>query len=511
MQSVEMSKSEQEINVVSGGIKNTVWGKILWNSSVYFNSLLAENWLKYCDSYSDFDMKKDKNAITLENYKRQRKNIVDVGNLLKTEIRKLSFESTRVYSDYIKLEPPQELVSIARQYELAKIEGNHEAVESLSKGAEEYCRIIGERKEKENLYQSVRNHKGELELKHSRFINKNREKTKRLASKIRALDKIVKKCEITKAKNITEDRDELYRFFKSDALAERLLITVHSILKRINNFSFRTGFSNTEKEQVAEQYFNLLIKSSFNFDYIIACYRENNGTLERIPNEELVKTIYNGYFLTLKGSMAKAFFSVYNERNNKQSFDDRQILDDGNEGDNLNWLSNPENRNRNKGWKNGNSFKPKMILDQYVVDDSLKSFWNHVSNHLLDNIDAMAADLFSVYRGRYSEGFYIKEKEKGMKTILVKVIQKINIELMAGKVLGVKLNHIIVDSVGGMENRTEKMFFINSITTTIKTYMCKYFAENLGNIVGSEVDMLFSEGKTKELYNTITDRLGTRK
>lgn len=499
------SKQENEIKDVSKSIRNSTWGNTLWSSCIYFNNLLAENWLKYCEAYSNFELKKTKNEITLSNLKRAKEKLSKYIESIRNDVRKSSKRMTAAYSDYIALEIDNNLVKSARKYKLAQKRNDTELLLQFSKDMEDYNKAIKLRSDKKQEYESAREYNHEMELKYKLFMEKNKDKTRHLTSKIKKIQKLVDKCKLLNNYDFEQDKEHLYEFFKSQRLAERLLITTHSILNKLHGYSFKTIFSNSEKERVVELYFDHIMKSRFNFDYIIACYSVDNEKVEKISDNELVKTIYNGYFLTLKGGLSNAFYKVLNERKNTISLN--ETIGDDNDGgatEKINLYSNPQNRK--SGFITDSSlFKPKMILNQYVVDDATKNYWTILQNELLKNTQIMSDEFCHEYMIKYNLKTQCKDDIKNIADVFANIIKKINSELMSDRTLGIKLAHIIVDTIGGVENRNERVFFVDTINKIMRKHICKHFMSIIKNSIGSETDIMFSEEKTQQLFYQFAD------
>lgn len=486
-----------EMKERADALKITPWGEILWRTCQYVNSKLADRWENYSIASSVSNDEK-----LLNNLVEEKELIAKKTLSLKEEISGLSKAVTASYRQYINSGPDKNLIRLCREYKQSYASG--EQLNDLQKSyVDNYKKSIGERSANELNYQNAKKNLTEATESYNGHIKANTANLRSITSKINMLTRRIKKNHLVTPPDIDGDRNRLLTILNSDKLTNRLFLASYAILSKHSVGIFNNVFSMSEKENVMEGYFNELIKCTLNYDFIVGCYHPVDGKLIMMDEEMILDKIYLGYYSTLKGCMIKSFQNVYNEHFNKDSLNGIVANHNDDDASKEDWLCNPANRS-NASFENcfAGTMSPRMISNRYVVDEHTCAFWKNLQNYLFDNIGIMTKRMASAYIEQYPDGYFTNAENTTnvMSDALMTIIKRIDAELTSKQTIGTKLNHIIMDAFKNMVCGTEKKYLIENTKNILKSFICKFFVENLQGIIGNDVELMFRSDDVKNIY-----------
>lgn len=506
-----LKTANQEINVIVTALRKNNWGKVLWDACLQLNGRLVKRWRDYVWKVKagNFDGLKEYESLLAEK---------DGISVRTDELRRAVAEASKIvtvaYRNYVAAIPDNDIVRQYKEFEMLSARGGVVLPEELKAIRDKYNGALQQRKDKYAIYLLKKDELQEVEERYNNHIKDTSQRMKYLNSKVSNLFKRLKRCDNFEFADIDADNEKMCEILASKELAERLFIVSHGNICGRSKDIFNAEFSSYERELVMERFFDRLLNCSLNYDFALCCYKLIGDKLHLISTQKIFNTIYNGYFATIRGCMFNSFNSVNFEHNMKDSINDTSMMfDSGDESRREDWLFHPDRLNNNDIVEEGTMsvYTPRKILDKYIVDEFTISFWERLKSYLFDNMIHMASKLADLYCRRYKYEYIVQRGDvyNTMQKALSIILEKITVELQSRRTIGTKINHIIIDGFEGLVVGSEKNFVIDSVQNILKFYIKRFFLDNLRDLMGSEVEMMFDNSDTKEVYLSLSRTMAT--
>jgi hypothetical protein len=388
------------------------------------------------------------------------------------------------YRKYAKALPIGEVVASFRKSVLSgetsgeSLDRYRELINGRSElnGAYHSC-LIGEKKAMEN------------ERKH---VEANMFVTRSLSHRINNIVKMVDKHKVPLDHPMTDDVDSIYGILMSEAQNERLMAVCLNILNTYSEKEFSTMMNVLERERIAEKIFEFFSKFEHNYDFISGCYDvdESTGFLKMKPLDVLSNKIYNGYYFTIRGYVQRSYAGIRFEKFNVESAD-------------ANWETETDNGNRGIDRKISNESKMERSgasanHESESLDEGMVDIWADCNNYLSNSIPSMSQEISDELSHIFPRNPYYSNSSlsERMSEVVASVMNKVNGELVSGNVVGNKLKHIVLDSMGGAETNEEWRQNVVVITKTLMKYIRKFFVKE---------NMLHADENGEYVYGGVED------
>ena len=440
------------------------WGRILYNACYIFNKGFAEYLEDYAKRYDEGDVVVDDAEKETEKLISQRDGLIDKRKRLHDEVRKASTEKTSAFRQYAKAFPVGEVVANWRKDILA----GRKTGDNIDK----YRKLISNRSEVEKvLHASVEKEKRTLRAER-RYIDSNLFATRTLNQKVKNIRKMVDKHSIPLGHRMSDEIKPLQELILSEGQTERLMAVCLNILNTYSEKDFSSTLEVSERERVVEGIYSFFSNFEHNYDFISGCYEVDEETheLKMKPLDVLENKIYNGYYFTIRGYVQRAYASVRFERYNVESTD-------------MNWEQDTDNGNHGIDRKLSSETDAEpaglpVSKEPMPLDDGMMDIWTDCNKYLWDNIEDMSDEITGELSKKFPRNPYysLDNMLDTMPVVMSMVIDSVNEELVAGNVIGNKLKHIILDSMGGAETNEEWRQNVTIISKIMAKYIRKFFS-----------------------------------
>ncbi len=451
------------------------WGRILYDACHVFNRGFAEYLVEYAKRYDNGDVVvKDVDDET-NSLIEKRDRLIDARKALHDAVRAASASKVNAFRKYAKTLPIGEVITNWRRSAMAG-ETNGDSIDK-------YRELINSRNELNNAYHScLMNEKSAIEDER-RHIDANLFVTRSINHRVRNIVKMMDKHKIPLGHPMMEDVGKLHELILSEGQIERLMAVCLNILNTYSEKEFSTMMSVMERESIAEKIFEFFSKFEHNYDFISGCYDidEETGTLKLKPVEVLANKIYNGYYFTIRGYVQRSYASIRFEKFNVESAD-------------ANWQTEDDNGNHGIDRKLSSETEQDCCggtmasHEPEPLDDGMIDIWTDCNSFLSDSIPSMSREIADELSHRFPRNPYYRNAnlEERMAMVMSSVMKGVNNELVSGNVIGSKLKHIVLDSMGGAETAEEWKQNVIIITKTMMKYIRKFFsAEKMRHIDGN--------------------------
>ena len=117
-----------------------------------------------------------------------------------------------------------------------------------------------------------------------------------------------------------------------------------------------------------------------------------------------------------------------------------------------------------------------------LLDEGMMDIWTDCNSYLSDSIPSMSREISDELSHRFPRNPYYSSDSLSdrMSEVMVSVMSKVNGELVSGNVVGNKIKHIVLDSMGGAETNEEWRQNVVVITRTLMKYIRKFFVMENG-------------------------------
>ena len=447
------------------------WGRILYDACHVFNRRMAEYLVEYAKRY-------DAGEVVVKNANEEISALVEKRNRLISEkkvlhdaLRNASASKVSAYRKYAKALPIGEVVANFRKSVLSG--------ETRGESIDKYRELINGRSELNNAYHSCLIGEKKAMENERRHIDANLFATRSLSHKINNIAKMIDKHKVQLDHPMADDVDSIYNLLMSEAQNERLMAVCLNILNTYSEKEFGTMMNVLERERIAEKIFEFFSKFEHNYDFICGCYDvdESTGLLKMKPLDVLANKIYNGYYFTIRGFVQRSYAGIRFEKFNMENTD-------------ANWKIETDNGNHGIDKKISNESEMErggipVSHEPESLDEGMIDIWTDCNNYLSDSIPSMSQEISDELFHRFPKNPYYSNSSlsEKMSEVMTSVMNKVNGELISGNVVGNKLKHIVLDSMGGAETNEEWRQNVVVITKTLMKYIRKFFMkENMRHV-----------------------------
>ena len=462
------TSNDEEKSTVMKIVNEFDWGRILYNACYVFNKNFAEYLEDYARRYDAGEVVVDDAEQEAGELIRQRDKLIDERTRLHDEVRKASAEKVQAYRKYAKAMPIGEAVTGWRRERLGT---------STNVGSDSYHELMVRRHDLRNSFRSCVERERKAINAERAHIDANLFATRTINHKVKNIMKMVDKHHVPmqEGHSMADDAKLVKELLLSDGQVERLMAVCLNILNTYSEKEFSTLMGVLDRERIVENIYEFFSNFEQNYDFISGCYEidEETRTLRMKPIDVLACKIYNGYFFTIRGYVQRSYSSVRFERFNVESADANwgQETDNGNHG--IDRKASSES-----GVETAGAVASREPLP---LDDGMLDIWTDCNNYLCNNIENMSSEIASRLSEKFPRNPYYSTDGtlKRMETVMVFLMDNINEELVSGNVIGNRLKHIILDSMGGAETNEEWRQNVLIISKTIAKYIRKFFSSEV--------------------------------
>ncbi len=442
--------SKEEKSTVVKIRENTTWGKIMYNACYIFNKNLSDYLLEYCVKFDDGEV-----LGNLENAMRQ------------ANVELVNLKAERKTNDEVVASCVQNTMDLYKQYWAAKIPES--VVANYRRGIgdnEDYARYIQIRKQAYNRYHNAVQERKIAEKKRIDFNFAHSYESKRITNRITAIKRKMAIQSASLQHSICEDFELLNNFILSEAQCEKLMGLLLSILSLNTGNAFITQLTDLEREKVCEKLYDYLNEFNHIYDFATGCYMVKNNTLVLKPMATLSKTLYNGYYITLKGYCLRSFMQIVKEREMVTSVYELYPQDE-------------EGNDRESGFDRvcDETTMSSIRFPSSKIDEGTIDIWVDIANEIKCRKNEVALKIKSLMQLSLPNGNYYESDEAIpiCENALFGALDGIMMELQTGKHITSKIRNVVFDSVGGVESKQELDNLVVHITNVIKSCIREYF------------------------------------
>ena len=440
------------------------WGRILYDACHVFNQGFANYLQEYVERYDNGEIVvKDADGERSELVKR-RDQIINERNALHNLVRNASADKVNAFRKYAKALP---IGSIVSKWRRGTLNGECDASDM-----QKYRELINDRNELNNAYHACLMREKVAIENERKHIDSNLFMTRTLNRQIKNVMKMAEKHGVSLGHKMHDDVQPLVDLILSEGQTERLMAVCINILNTYSEKEFSTIMVPLERERIAEKIFGFFSKFEHNYDFIAGCYDvdEETGMLKLKPLDVLAGKIYNGYYFTIRGYVQRSYASVRFEKFNVESADANWEHEDdtGNHG--------IDRLHVNEYDICGGALAPR---EPQPLDEGLLDIWKECNEYLMASIPSMSLEISSELSQKFPRNPYYHDSHffDRVMSMMQSVVGDIDGVLESGNVVGNKLKHIVLDSMGGAETGEEWRQNVIVITNTMMKYMRKFFVE----------------------------------
>ena len=434
------------------------WGKILFDACYIFNYSLAEHWLNYVKNYQNKKFVQDSDKHINEIIETRNK-IINTKKDFKENRKKTIQQANIFYKQYAQALPIGSFIKEQR----------------MNNNSVQFQELMNIRKDSYDKYHHFIDENNKIIQEENDYTKNHLFQARTLGTRARTLKKIINIHELELSHPICEDKDIIYNFLISEEQAERLMGVCINILNTYSEKEFSKSMNVQDREKIADNIYEYFSTFEHNYDFITGCYQVGNDNKLYLKDLEKLKSkLYNGYYFTIRGFVQRSYIAARDEKYNITSVD-------------MNW--NDEDNHSNCGFDKYTNTEEELKGGYSVAATSaetngfgegMKNFWYSCQEYLKENIDEMANELFYKMKNRFSDMNYYCSMTNNqiMVNILLNTLNGISEELKRGKNVSSKLKHIILDSMGGAETKTEWKQCVIFTSDIIMKHINKFFIYN---------------------------------
>jgi len=441
------------------------WGRILYNACYIFNKGFAEYLEDYAKKYDEGGVVVGDAEKETERLTSQRDGLIEERKRLHDKVRKASTDKTSAFRKYAKAFPVGEVVANWRKDILAG--------RRTGSNIDKYRELISNRNELDKEFHASVEREKQASRAERRYIDSNLFATRTLNQRMKNIMKMVDKHSIPLGRKMSDEIKPLQGLILSEGQTERLMAVCLNILNTYSEKDFSSTLETSERERVVEGIYTFFSTFEHNYDFISGCYdvSEETHTLNMKPLDVLENKIYNGYYFTIRGYVQRAYANVRFERYNVESAD-------------MDWEQDTDNRNHGIDRKMSSETEAEpaggipVAKEPMPLDDGMMDIWTDCNKYLWDNIEDMSDEITGELSKKFPRNPYysLDNMLDTMPVVMSMVIDSVNEELVAGNVIGNKLKHIILDSMGGAETNEEWRQNVTIISKIMAKYIRKFFS-----------------------------------
>ena len=436
---------QQPKSTVSKLRTNTSWGNIMYSACYAFNQHFSDYWLEYCLRFDD--------GLVFASLPEEKRNAENELNLLKQAKK----QNASILSESV-----QRTIEAYKQYNSSKVLGNVvRSYRSNPENCPEYANLLQARQEAYQKYNLAMQERKQAESGQARYNALHSYDSKRIANRITAINRKMLISNLPMTHSICDDYEILNNLILSEEQTEKLMGLLLSILAINTNNAFIIQLTDLQRERICDALFEHLNGFKHIYDFATGCYEEVNGTLVMKSPEVLAKTLYNGYYLTLKGYCLRAFMQVVKESECVLSIYD---------------LYPPQNNNNNANCEfDALSFNTERATPlggpSQVVD-----LWREVSNCLQQEREEIAIEVREKMQRMLPKGNYYETErsQNDCRNAIQGTIDGITFELSEGRNVPARIKNIVLDAIGGVESAGELDSLVHVITDEFKSRIAEY-------------------------------------
>ena len=451
-------------STVAGMRDECEWGRMLYDACYVFNLGLAEYWIEYASQYEQGD---DDYANALEKAEaldRRREEVMRERSDIQKKIKDYSRLIRETCAEYASKAVIGEAVSKWRNlYGLER--------------CEEYDDMTARRSELRRQCKALLKMQSDVVARLKSHIEANRFATRDLANKSNALRKHMAAHGKRLDHPICDDLIPIYDFILSDETTEHLMGLCISIVNKYSGKEFCTTMDMAGRERTAERIYEFFRNFQHNYDFITGCYEEGeDGLLKLKPLDGLAAKFYNGYYLTVRGYVQRAYAAARDEALAVSSIEEKTERN-GNHGVN-------EDEDSDFSVVDGEDATGPYARPSGEFDDGMVEFWRDCKAYLESNAGEMADAIRKRMSRHFPDlGFYKAGSGKAlarMSDMVMKTIGGIDEELTERRRVGSNLKHIVLDALGGAESQREWAYCTKVVSSVILGKMTEFFAKDSG-------------------------------
>lgn len=449
-----MPKStKSKVQIIRG---NCDWGAILYSACLVFNRNLAAYWLAFVgECESEKSAGTERMLVEIEELSTERERILQSDALrrkFRSEVSRKASESRR---QYVMSKPIGDFVEGWKKYRNAQMgadlvgmldnmasdDRHRVAMQSRAKYLEEYALAMKLKTEEEMDAEKP-----------------SPQQAHRLLVRISSLKKSVEARRTPLARSLMEDRDEMHSFLMSEMQSERLMGVCLNILKTYSGGDFFVRFSEYDREVTANYIFDAFNAFAHNYDFLCGCYeKDSDGRLRLKSREVLEQKFYNGYYLTIRGFVQKAYVHARREMLRISSLDACPGGDDERDG-------------YERMAEACSEMQPSI---DSLVDEGMIRYWQECRDFFFTRKSDMEEDFMRIAKS--ADSCRVPSR-RDVAELLGGVISGLDRELSAGRTVRSKLRHIILDAMGGSRSVEEWNTHTKIVQGIIKKYLSLFFA-----------------------------------
>lgn len=511
--------------------KNVV-ENLLFNYSRIFLSKISVEWSKYMKTFIEEGREFfEANDKLIEEYEEKLK---FCGDKIEEELE----TSKRVQMEFFKSKDkkrktaiPQQLADKWLKYltlldmfektkDIAQKNKIEKELEKLKSFKEMYLQKLEEHKE------AIKEWKEKERVK-EKFVEyyENTPYTKRNYNKIEKTLNYYKNIRDYNYKIVFDDARKIKVGFENYLKSEQCVVEFVKMLKKIcndaTNGSFRymggkdSEFSFSTMEDILNDFINRMEKHDFginfaknsilDYNFDIKSVEKVKINFEDISFKKMSSAIFTSFYMDLRGEFLKSLNEFSEKYKGKYKSLDETVGDS--EGGRTMTYGDVLSENNLD-----TSVKVKIENDR--VDDSTKKLYDRIKNTLKAKKGELLVFILKVFRQKMDrKSVFYQPSERIKKVIeeaIVEMLDNIEEELSNNRYVNPRLKDMIIDSIGGFQNRRQETLVVNVIRSVVKYFMLKEMIENLektfnnGEDIDDATDMLLVYLK-KIKHKTVTE------
>ena len=317
-------------------------------------------------------------------------------------------------------------------------------------------------------------------------------------------------------------------YLESEQCIGEFVALLKSIFNSATNGSFKyiggkdSEFSVSTMEDILNDFINRMEKHNLGINFAknsILDYKFDIKNVEKvevnfdnISFKKMASSIFTTFYMDLKGEFLKSLNRFSSEIKGKfKSIE--ETIGDSEGGRNITYGDMISENNIDTS--------DKVKIQNDSTDDSTKKLYESIKNSLKAKKGEILLFIIKIFRKKLDEKSVFYNPTKTIKKILedaiVEMLDNIEEELKNNRYVNPRMKDIIIDAVGGFQNKKQETIIVNTIRSSVKYFMLNEMIENLeksvnkGEEINDATDMLINYLKTIKKKTVVEIKTANKK
>lgn len=317
-------------------------------------------------------------------------------------------------------------------------------------------------------------------------------------------------------------------YLESDKCIGDFVALLKSIFNSATNGSFKyvggkdSEFSYSVMEDILIDFINRMEKHNLNINFAknsildykfdIKSVEKVEVNFENISYKKMASSIFTSFYMDLKGEFLKSL-NRYSDEVKGRFKSIEENVGDSEGGRSMTYGDVISDNNIDTS--------DKVKIQNDSIDDTSKKLYENIKNSLKAKKTEIMIFIVKLFRKKMDEKSIFYNPTKTIKKMLIDSIEEmldnIEEELKNNRYVNPRMKDIIIDAVGGFQNKKQETVVVNTIRASVKYFMLNAMIENLeksvnnGEEINDATDMLINYLKTIKKKTVVEIKTANKK